>query len=110
MVRQVTPRRRPKNVAAKPLRLDNARQDILAISRAHGASHVRVFGSLARGRPRAGSDVDLLVDMEAGRTLLDLIAMERSLRARLGRPVDVVTERSLSPHLRQRVLAEARPV
>jgi predicted nucleotidyltransferase len=110
MVRQVTPHRRPKNVTANTLSLDDARQDILAISRAYGASRVRVFGSFVRGRARADSDIDLLVDMEAGRTLLDLIAMERSLRARLGRPVDVVTERSLSPHLRKRVLAEARPV
>jgi predicted nucleotidyltransferase len=110
MVRQVTSHRRPENVTAKPLSLDEARQDILAISRAHGASRVRVFGSFARGRPRSDSDIDLLVDMEKGRTLLDLIALERTLRARLGRPVDVLTERSLSPHLRRRILSEARPV
>jgi predicted nucleotidyltransferase len=87
-----------------------ARQVILAESREYGAKNVRIFGSFARGTQRKTSDIDLLVEMEEGRTLLDLIAFERSLGKRLGRRIDVLTERSLSPHLRDRILAEARPL
>jgi len=76
----------------------------------HGARNVRVFGSAARGDDRPGSDLDLLVDMDAGRTLLDLVALKQDLEDLLGRRVDVVTERSLSPHLRDAVLAAARTV
>lgn len=90
--------------------LGRARQVILTESKEHGAKNVRIFGSFARGTQRKTSDIDLLVAMEDGRTLLDLIALERSLTKRLGRRIDVVTERSLSPHLRDRILAEARPL
>ena len=89
-----------------PLRA--VRKVILAESREHGAKNIRIFGSFARGTQRKTSDIDLLVEMEEGRTLLDLIALERSLTKRLGRRIDVITERSLSPHLRDRILAEAR--
>jgi uncharacterized protein len=90
--------------------LGRARQVILAESREHGAKNVRIFGSFARGTQKKTSDIDLLVEMDDGRTLLDLIALERSLGRRLGRRIDIITERSLSPHLRERVLAEARPL
>ena len=54
------------------------------------------------------SDLDLLVDMAANRDLLDLIAFKQDLEDLLGYPVDIVTEQSLSPHLREQVLREAR--
>jgi predicted nucleotidyltransferase len=104
------PLRRRTAVGHNSDSLGRARQVILAESREHGAKNVRVFGSFARGTQRKTSDIDLLVAMEDGRTLLDLIALERSLTKRLGRRIDVVTERSLSPHLRDRILAEARPL
>lgn len=69
-----------------------------------------MFGSVARGDARDDSDIDLLVDMEPGRTLLDLVALSRELEERLGRRVDVVTKGGLSPHLRDRILAEAIPL
>lgn len=53
------------------------------------------------------SDVDFLVDIEPGRTLLDVIALEQDLQQLLGRSVDVLAESGLSPHLQQRILAEA---
>jgi predicted nucleotidyltransferase len=56
------------------------------------------------------SDIDLLVVMEEGRTLLDIIALEQLLTERLGRRIDILTEPSLSPHLRDRILSEARPL
>jgi uncharacterized protein len=73
----------------------------------HGARNVRVFGSVARGEDRPDSDVDLLVDVEPGRSLLDVIALEQDLEVLLGRPVDVQTDAGLSPYLQQRILAEA---
>jgi predicted nucleotidyltransferase len=84
--------------------------EIRAIAARHGARSVRVFGSLARGDARDDSDLDLLVELEPGRSLLDMIAIKQDLEDVLGRSVDVVTERGLSPYLRERVLAEAIPL
>jgi predicted nucleotidyltransferase len=83
------------------------RQEILDLATRHGARHVRVFGSIARGDARPNSDIDLLVEMEPGRTLLDLIALEQDLEELLGRPVEVLTDGGLSPYLQERILAEA---
>jgi len=68
---------------------------------------VRVFGSVARGDDRADSDVDFLVDVEPGPTLLDVIALEQDLQALLQRSVSVLTDDALSPYLQQRIVAEA---
>ena len=76
----------------------------------HGAHNVRVFGSVARGTATEGSDLDLLVDMELGRDLFDLVAIKREIEESLGRRVDVLTESSLSPYLREKVLREAVPL
>jgi uncharacterized protein len=81
--------------------------EVLRIAQQHGATRVRVFGSWARGEQRPGSDLDLLVEMAPGRSLLDLIAIKQDLQDLLNCAVDVVTEKSLSPYLRERVLAEA---
>ena len=83
-------------------------EEIRRIARQHGAERVRVFGSRARGEAGASSDVDLLVDFEAGRDLLDLVALKQDLEQLLGCHVDVVEEEGLSPYLRQRVVEEAR--
>lgn len=83
------------------------RDDINRIAAAHGARNVRLFGSVRRGEASASSDLDLLVDMSEGRNLFDLIALGDELEAALGVEVDVVTEGSLSPYLRDRILAEA---
>lgn len=76
----------------------------------HRARNVRVFGSLARGEDNEDSDLDLLVTLEEGRSLLDLVGLKQDLEDLVHRPVDVVTERALSPYLRDRVLAEAIPL
>jgi predicted nucleotidyltransferase len=90
--------------------LVNRRQEILEIAASHGMRNVRVFGSVARGEARLDSDLDLLVDVEPGRTLLDVIGLEQDLEQLLGRKVDVVTEGGLSPYLQHRILAEASPL
>jgi predicted nucleotidyltransferase len=68
---------------------------------------VRVFGSVARGEADDASDIDLLVDMQAGRSLFDLGGLLVDLRELLGRDIDVVTVRGLKERIRARVLAEA---
>ena len=68
------------------------RRAILELATRHGARNVRVFGSMARGEARPDSDVDFLVDVEPGRTLLDVIGLEQDLEALLGRPVEVLTD------------------
>ena len=83
------------------------REDILRIATRHGAYNVRVFGSVARGDADAGSDVDLLVDLEPGRSLLDLGGLLMELRDLLMCDVDVTTEKGLRPRICQYVLDEA---
>jgi uncharacterized protein len=87
--------------------LERHRHDILRIAQSHGARRVRIFGSFARGEERQDSDVDVLVDLEPGRDLLDIVAIKQDLEALLGRGVDVVTERAVSPYIRAAVLKEA---
>lgn len=83
------------------------REEILKIAQKNGARNVRLFGSAARGRTSKSSDVDLLVEMEPGRSLLDIVAIKQDLEDLLGRKVDVVTENALSPYIRAEVLREA---
>ena len=84
--------------------------DILQIATKHGVKKVRVFGSFATGTPTPYSDLDLLVNLEPGRDLLDLIALKQELEMQTGRKVDVVTEKGLSPYLRETILRQARPL
>jgi predicted nucleotidyltransferase len=83
------------------------REEVNRIAAAHGARNIRVFGSVGRGEAGSSSDLDLLVDMTEGRSLFDLVALGDDLEEALGVAVDVVTEKSLSPYLRDRILAEA---
>jgi predicted nucleotidyltransferase len=69
-----------------------------------------VFGSVARDEVSKSSDLDLLVDLEDGRSLFDHAAMLLELKELLGREVDVVTSRGLRPRIRERVMAEAIPL
>ncbi len=71
---------------------------------------MRVFGSVARGEADNVSDIDLLVEMEAGRSLQDLGGLQFELESLLGRPVDMVTERGLKRRIREPVVREAVPV
>jgi uncharacterized protein len=87
--------------------LQDKREEILRIARAHGAQNVGVFGSVSRGEAGTESDVDLLVKLEPGRSLLDLIAIKQELEDLLGREVDLVTEDAVSPYIREQVLKEA---
>ena len=79
------------------------RELIASLARAHGARSVRLFGSAARGEERPDSDIDFLVELEPGRSLVDVIGLENDLSDLFGRKVDVVTKQSAKP----RVLASS---
>jgi predicted nucleotidyltransferase len=83
------------------------REDILRLAASHGARNIRIFGSVARGEADESSDVDFLVDMEPGRTLLDMGGLLMDLQALLGRQVDIISARGLTPSIRDQVLREA---
>lgn len=87
--------------------LKDKREEILAIAAKHGAFNVRLFGSAARGEAGPDSDIDILVELEPGRTLLDHGALLLALQDLLERDVDVVTENGLKPRIKDKVLAEA---
>ena len=91
-------------------RITGLRDAIRAAAAANGARDVRVFGSVARGEEREGSDVDFLVRLEPGRTLLDLARLELRLEELLGRRVDVVTEDALREPVRSAALRDAMRV
>ena len=87
--------------------LQSQRGAILSLAAKHGASKVRLFGSVARGEASPMSDVDLIVEMEQGRSLLDLVAFWQDAEELLGCRVDVITDGGVSPYLRDRIYAEA---
>jgi predicted nucleotidyltransferase len=90
--------------------LREKREEILRVAARRGAHNVRLFGSVARGQNDSESDVDILVDMEPGRSLLDLGGLWSDLNDLLGMKVDVVTEKGLRKRIRERVLKEAVPL
>ena len=87
--------------------LNSRREQILRIAERRGAKNLRVFGSVARGEAGPDSDVDFLVDLEPGRSLLDLGGLLMDLQDLLGRKVDIVTPKGLHWYVRDRVLKEA---
>jgi predicted nucleotidyltransferase len=90
--------------------LEEKREEILSIASEHGARDVRVFGSVARKEADRESDIDFLVELEPGRSLLDLGGLQMDLETLLGCRVDVVTEGGLYWLLRRRILKEAQPL
>lgn len=83
------------------------KQAVLDLAAKHGAYNVRIFGSVARQTATYHSDIDVLVNMEEGRSFLDLCALGDELEDLLERKVDLLTEPAISPHLRDRIIKEA---
>ncbi len=86
------------------------REEINRIAGKYGASHIRIFGSVARHAADERSDIDFLVELEPGRTLFDLGGFAYDLEKLLGRPVDVCTVPLLREPIRTRVVTEAVPL
>jgi uncharacterized protein len=90
--------------------LQEKRTEILKIAAQYGASNVRIFGSVARGEATADSDIDFLMDIQAGRSLLNRIALIQDLEDLLDRKVDVAKPEILHESIREQVLKEAIPL
>jgi predicted nucleotidyltransferase len=90
--------------------LREKREDILHLAIRHGARNVRLFGSVARGDAGPQSDVDFLVRLDPGTTLLDHAALVRELKLLLGIDVQVVSEKALRERIKDRVMQEAVPL
>lgn len=90
--------------------LQNKRASIYQIAEKYGATRIRVFGSVARGDADEKSDVDFLVNLEAGRSLFDLGGLQYELQESLALPVDVVTEDGLKGDAREKILSEAKEI
>lgn len=88
----------------------NARERLLQAAIRHGLRDVRIFGSVARGEETEESDIDLLVDLEPGRTLIDLIGFQQEAERILGVKVDAVTERFVKQRVRAGAIRDARPL
>jgi len=76
---------------------------IVEISRQHGARFLGVFGSVAKGNATGDSDVDLVISFSDQKSLLDLVRIEREISESIGREVDLLTEESISPYLKERI-------
>jgi predicted nucleotidyltransferase len=87
-----------------------SRDTILATAARHGAGNIRVFGSVARGDADDLSDLDLLVDLDHDRSLMDMGGLLMDLQGQLNMHIDVATERMLRRDIRERVLSEAVPL
>jgi predicted nucleotidyltransferase len=91
-------------------RLGDKRAQVLALAARYGATDLRVFGSVARGEAGPDSDIDILVKPNPDWSLLDRIQFKQALETLLGCPVDLITDPTLHPRLRERVLQEAVPL
>jgi len=87
--------------------LVNRRDEIYSLARQHGVTRIRVFGSVSHKQETDTSDIDLLIDVDANRSLLDLAIFSNELEDILGRKVDLVTEPALHPLLKTQILQEA---
>ena len=90
--------------------LEERREEILQIAAQFGARNVRVFGSVARGEDGPESDVDLLVDFDPERSLLDQVGLVQDLEDLLRRKVQVSTPNALHWYVRDRILSQAVPL
>jgi predicted nucleotidyltransferase len=86
------------------------RDEILRLARRRGVSSIRIFGSVSRGDAGPASDLDFLVELEPGYTLVDLGGLQMDLKELLGHEVDLVEPAALHPLIRDRILAEAVPI
>jgi predicted nucleotidyltransferase len=90
--------------------LKEKKDEIEKIAARHGAYNIRIFGSIARGESNSESDIDLLVSLEKGRSLLDQVAITQDLEDFLGCKVHVLTDGGVHPYLKRRIYAEAVPL
>lgn len=87
-------------------RLDEIKEKLVGVLKKYRVKRAALFGSIVRGESTGESDIDLLVEFEGRRSLLDLAGLKLELQELLGRRVDVITYRSLHPLLKEKILSE----
>ena len=90
--------------------MDEKIEKLIHILKRHGAKKIEIFGSYARGEAKAGSDLDVIVEFEERKSLLELVGIEQELEDHLGIKVDLLTEASISPYLIERIKKESKVV
>ncbi len=83
------------------IKLDDIKSQVIPVLKESGVLRSSLFGSYVRGHANENSDIDILIEFPKGKSLLDLVALERKLEESLGKKVDVLTYKSVSPHLKQ---------
>lgn len=86
--------------------INEIKETILGVLRRYEVRKAALFGSIATGEATAESDIDLLVEFEGEKSLLDLAGLKIELEELLGKRVDVLTYNSLYPLLKERILSE----
>ncbi len=90
--------------------MDEIIEKLIRLLKKHGVKKIEIFGSYARGEAKPGSDLDVIVEFEKRKSLLELVGIEQELEDYLGIKVDLLTEASISPYLRDRIKKEAKAV
>ena len=88
-------------------KLKKYKKEILKIASLHGVKNIKVFGSVARGEQNQNSDIDFVVEMKKGKTILNRIALMQDLKNLLGQEVDVVTYKSLRERIKQDIIKDS---
>lgn len=86
--------------------IEEIKDTIIEVLKKYGVKRAAFFGSIVRGEATEGSDIDLLVEFEGKKSLLDLVGLKLELQELLGREVDVITYKSIHPLLKERILGE----
>ena len=87
--------------------MDEKIKEAVEMLKRHGAKEIKIFGSYVRDEAREDSDLDILVEFSERKSLLDLVGIEQELEEALGIKVDLLTRKSISPYLIDRIEKEA---
>ena len=90
--------------------MDKIIDKLVSILKKHGAKKIEIFGSYARGEQKEASDLDVIVEFEKRKSLLELVGIEQELEDALGIKVDLLTRASISPYLIERIEKESKVV
>lgn len=90
--------------------MDEMIEKLIHILKKHGAKKIEIFGSYARGEAKPGSDLDVIIEFEERKSLLELVGIEQELEDHLGIKVDLLTEASISPYLIDKIKKESKMV
>ncbi|MBI3583666.1 MAG: nucleotidyltransferase family protein [Nitrospinae bacterium] len=94
----------------KEKQINAIKKTLIEVAKRYGVKKAALFGSIVRGETTEGSDIDLLIEFEGKRSLLDLAGLKLELEELLGRKVDVLTYKSLHPLLREKILSEQKVI